>query len=166
MKRQVSYGDVVSDQPRWLNDTERHTWLELVRVMTRLPAALDTQLRRDSKLTQYEYIVMGVLAEQPDHRLGMKTLAAVTNGSLSRLSHVVKRLEAAGCLKRETDPCDGRLARAALTSKGLRTVSAAAPGHVRAVRQHVFDGLSAKEVSQLGDLLGRIAQGCTFDADA
>jgi DNA-binding MarR family transcriptional regulator len=134
--------------------------------MTRLPAALDTQLRRDSKLTQYEYLVMGVLAEQPDHRLGMKALAAVTNGSLSRLSHVVKRLEVAGWVKRETDPCDGRLTRAALMAKGLRTVTAAAPGHLRAVRQHVFDGLTDNEVSQLGDLLERIAQGCTFDADA
>ena len=162
----MSYGDGVSDQPRWLNDAERHTWLELVRVMTRLPAALDAQLRRDSKLTQYEYIVMGVLAEQPDRRLGMKALAAVTNGSMSRLSHVVKRLEAAGCLKRETDPCDGRLTRAALTGKGLRIVTAAAPGHVRAVREHVFDGLTDNEVTQLGHLLGRIAQGCTFDADA
>jgi DNA-binding MarR family transcriptional regulator len=155
----------VADQPRWLDDAERQTWLELVRVMTRLPAALDAQLRRDSKLTQYEYLVMGVLAEQPDHRLGMKALAAVTNGSLSRLSHVVKRLEGAGCLRRETDPCDGRLTRAALTAKGLRIVTAAAPGHVRAVREHVFDGLTKKEVVQLGDLLGRIAQGCTFDAD-
>ncbi|WIM85807.1 MarR family transcriptional regulator [Candidatus Mycobacterium wuenschmannii] len=153
------------DQPRWLNDAERHTWMELVRVMTRLPAALDTQLRRDSKLTQYEYLVLGVLAEQPDHRLGMKALAAVTNGSLSRLSHVVKRLEAAGCLRRDTDPCDGRLTRAELTPKGLRIVRAAAPGHVAAVRQHVFGNLSKKEVSQLGDLLGRIAQECNVDAD-
>ena len=153
------------DQPQWLDDAERHTWMELIRVMTRLPAALDAQLRRDSKLTQYEYIVMGVLAEQPDHRLGLKSLAAVTNGSLSRLSHVVKRLEAAGCLRREADPCDGRLTRAELTAKGLRIVRAAAPGHVAAVRQHVFANLTNKEVSQLGDLLGRIAQECTLDAD-
>lgn len=139
--------------------------MELVRVMTRLPAALDTQLRRDSRLTQYEYLVMGVLAEQPDHRLGMKSLAAVTNGSLSRLSHVVKRLEAAGCLRRDTDPCDGRLTRAELTAKGLEIVRAAAPGHVDAVRRHVFANLTTQEVSQLGKLLGRIAQECTVDAD-
>ncbi len=156
---------MVRDQPQWLDDSESHTWLELVRVMTRLPAALDAQLRRDSKLTQYEYIVMGVLAEQPDRRLGMKALAAVTNGSLSRLSHVVKRLEAAGCLRRQTDPRDGRLTRAELTAKGLRTVQAAAPGHVAAVRRHVFGNLTKKEVSQLGDLLGRIAQECNVDGD-
>lgn len=153
------------DEPRWLNDVEQRTWLELVRVMTRLPAALDAQLRRDSHLTQYEYLVLGMLAEQPSRTMGMKALAVITNGSFSRLSHVVKRLEADGCVRRESDPSNRRLTRAILSDKGFGIVSAAAPGHVHAVRKHVFDQLTADQIVELADLLGRIAQDCTVDAE-
>ena len=157
---------MVADEPRWLDDAERAAWHELVRVMTRLPAVLDAQLRRDSKLTQYEYIVMGTLAERPAHTMGMKALAVVTHGSLSRLSHVVKRLEAAGCVQREIDPCDGRLTRAVLTDKGFERVSAAAPGHVGAVRRHVFDQLTQTQVGEFVALLRRIAPEATFGEDS
>lgn len=142
---------------RWLNARERRAWLELVRIMTLLPTTLDAQLRRDSDLNQYEYIVLGRLAERTDRTMGMKALAVVTNGSLSRLSHVVKRLEADGYAYRESHPSDGRLTRVVLTDKGFQKVTEAAPGHVREVRRHVFDHLTAEDVAQLGELLSRIA---------
>ncbi len=150
-------------ETRWLEVTrERTAWLELVRVVVTLPAALDAQLRRDSNLNQYEYRVLGVLAEQPSRTLGMKSLAAVTNGSLSRLSHVVTRLEAAGYVRRQPKPGDGRLTDAILTDKGFEKVSAAAHGHVAAVRSHVFDRLTPSQVAQLTDLLLRIAPDATL----
>jgi DNA-binding MarR family transcriptional regulator len=151
----------MAEQARWLNERERVAWLELVRVFVTLPAALDAQLRRDSNLTQYEYRVLGVLAEQPTRTLGMKSLAVVTNGSLSRLSHVVKRLEVAGHVRRQPNPCDGRLTEAILTDKGFDKVSAAAHGHVEAVRTHVFNRLTTNQVEQLTVLLRRIAPNTT-----
>lgn len=153
---------MADDAQPWLNGLERAAWLELMRVTTRLPAALDAELRRDSKLTHYEYLVLGMLAEEPTRTMGMKALAVVTNGSLSRLSHVVTRLEASGYVRRETDPGDGRLTLASLTNKGFEKISAAAPGHVRAVRRYVFDHLTEKQVGQLGALLRRIAQDRTL----
>jgi DNA-binding MarR family transcriptional regulator len=144
-------------ETRWLNAVESTAWLELVRVLVTLPATLDAQLRRDSNLNQYEYRVLGVLAEQPSRILGMKSLAVVTNGSLSRLSHVVKRLEAAGYVTRQPNPDDGRLTEAILTDEGLAKVRAAAHGHVEAVRRHVFDHLTTNQVKQLTRLLLRIA---------
>jgi DNA-binding MarR family transcriptional regulator len=151
----------MAEETRWLSEAERAAWLELVRVLVTLPAALDAQLRRDSNLNQYEYRVLGVLAEQPTRTFGMKSLAVVTNGSLSRLSHVVKRLEAAGYVRRQPKPGDGRLTDAILTDKGFEKVSAAAHGHVAAVRSHVFDRLTSSQVAQLSDLLLRIAPGVT-----
>ena len=41
-----------------------------------------------------------LLLEQPDHTLQLKDLATLTNGSLSRLSHVVTRLERRGWVRR------------------------------------------------------------------
>jgi DNA-binding MarR family transcriptional regulator len=159
LKRQLSYGRRVAE-PRWLNDAERAAWLELVRVMITLPAALDAHLRRDSNLTQYEYLVLGALAEQPTRTMGMKTLAFVTNGSLSRLSHVVNRLETADYVRRQPNPDDGRLTDAILTDSGFEKVSAAAPGHVEDVRRLVFDRLTRQQVAALTELLRLIAPEC------
>lgn len=147
----------MAEGTEWLTEAESAAWLELVRILFTLPAALDAQLRRDANLNQYEYRVLGVLAEQPTRMLGMKALAVVTNGSLSRLSHVVKRLEAAGFMRRQPNPDDGRLTDAILTDKGFDKVSAAAHGHVAAVRSYVFNGLSAAQVDQLTEALRRIA---------
>lgn len=143
--------------PRWLTEGERAAWLELGRVVVTLPAALDLQLRRTADLSLYEYRVLGVLSEQPDRRMGLKALASLTNGSLSRLSHVVTRLENAGLLCRCISPHDGRCTEAVLTDQGRQRVVGAAPGHVQAVRELVFGAINEDEAALLADLLTRIA---------
>lgn len=143
--------------PRWLTDHEQSAWLELIRIMLTLPAALDSQLRRRASLNHYEYRVLGVLGEQPSHAMNLKSLAAVTNASLSRLSHVLKRLEATGLIRRRSSTVDNRSSEAVLTEAGLATLTAAAPEHVETVRALVFDGLDQDDVVQLADLLSRIA---------
>ena len=123
------------DCPRWLDQDERATWLSLSRIIVKLPSALDAQLERDADLNYFEYIVMAMLSEQDDRTLRMSQLAALSNASLSRLSHVAKRLESRGFLQREPDPDDGRYTRAVLTDAGLAKVVGSAGGHVNAVRQ-------------------------------
>ena len=46
---------------RWLTPDERAAWVGLSAVLERLPAALDTQLRRDAGLTHFEYWVLTML---------------------------------------------------------------------------------------------------------
>jgi DNA-binding MarR family transcriptional regulator len=133
----------------WLDPDERAAWLTLVRIVAKLPATLDAQLMRDAGLSFFEYSVMAMLSEQPDRTLRMSELAAVTNASLSRLSHAAKRLEWQGLLTRETDPHDGRFTRATLTDAGMRTVVQTAPDHVAAVRESVIDALTPAQLHQL-----------------
>lgn len=143
-------------EPRWLNDDERQAWLRLVAVAELLPAALDTQLRRDSGLTHFEYFVLAMLSEAPERTLRMTSLAQRTNATLPRLSHVVRRLEERGLVERFPCPEDGRATNARLTGAGWDTVVGAAPGHVDAVRRLVLDPLSPRQVAQLrtiGDAL-------------
>lgn len=138
-----------AEPPQWLSDEERATWLSLVRVMVTLPAALDAQLHRDADLSYIEYMVLAMLSEQPCRRLRMSELAAAINSSLSRLSHVAKRLESQGYLRRTPDQADGRSTNAVLTDAGLAAVVASAPGHVAAVRSLVFDALSQQQLRGL-----------------
>jgi DNA-binding MarR family transcriptional regulator len=137
------------DEPRWLDADELEAWLGLLGVTLLLPSLLDSQLQRDAGLTTFDYLVLAMLSEAPDQTLQLKTLARVSNASLSRLSHTVTRLERRGWIERKTSPRDGRATVAVLTDAGYAKVAESAPGHVELVRRVVFDPLDADDVPQL-----------------
>jgi DNA-binding MarR family transcriptional regulator len=141
---------------KWLTASELESWLAVARLWTWLPWSIDQQLRRDSKLRMVEYQVLAMLSDSPDRTLRMSALAEVTNASLSRLSHVVERLERRGFVRREPDRTDGRFTKAILTDKGFETLVVAAPGHVRHVRSLVVDVLSTEQLRRLGRDAARI----------
>lgn len=140
------------DGVRWLAPDELAAWMSLAALMFKLPGALDYQLQRDSGLTHFEYLVMAGLSESADRSRRMSELAGFANGSLSRLSHVVKRLEKRGFVVRRPDVEDGRITVAELTDAGWEQVVAAAPGHVAAVREYVIDALTPEQLAQLKEI--------------
>lgn len=93
------------------------------------------------------------MSEAPEHRIRMSELAYLANGSLSRLSNVVKRFEQRGWVTRAPDPDDGRYTVASLTKAGSAVVVAAAPVHVHSVREVFLDHVSASD----GRALARVA---------
>ncbi len=141
---------------KWLTAPELDSWLSLVRLMTWLPWSIDQQLQRDSNLGIVEYQVLAMLSDSPERRMRMSSLAEVTNASLSRLSHLVKRLEERGLARREPDHADGRFTNAILTETGLATLAEAAPGHVAHVRALVIDVLTPEQLRRLGQAADRI----------
>ncbi|MCC5574831.1 MarR family transcriptional regulator [Microtetraspora sp. AC03309] len=143
-------------EPRWLTEEEMQTWLALVSVLIRLPAALDGQLQRDAGISHFEYQVLAGLSMSPERTMRMSELASFSDGSLSRLSHVVGRLEKRGWVRRTPDPADGRYTLAVLTEDGWDKVVATAPGHVEAVRGFVLDPLTKGQTRQLRDIGRRI----------
>ncbi|WP_147796148.1 MarR family winged helix-turn-helix transcriptional regulator [Cellulomonas sp. Y8] len=139
----------MTDDTRWLSARELQAWMRLEAVAELLPAALDHQLQRDADLSHYDYLVLAKLSEAPDRTLRMSGLAASTNATLPRLSHVAARLEARGFLTRTRDEGDRRATLATLTEEGWRKVVATAPSHVGEVRRLVVDRLTAEQVEQL-----------------
>ena len=133
----------------WLDAEERAAWLQLAQLMAWLPAALDAQLSRDADVTHFEYAILAALSESPRSTLTMSSLAGVANGSLSRLSHVVKRMEAKGWVRRSRSTDSGRVKNVALTDAGHAKIVACAPGHVAQVRRAVIDRLSRTQLRQL-----------------
>jgi len=82
----------------------------------------------------------------------------VANGSLSRLSHVISRLERRGWVRR-TKRASGRAIHAELTDEGYQKLMAAGPIHFQEVRRLVFDVLTSAEVKALKQVAGRINTG-------
>ncbi|TCO40636.1 DNA-binding MarR family transcriptional regulator [Kribbella antiqua] len=138
-----------SGEPRWLEKDELAAWMSLAALTFKLPGVLDYQLQRDSGLTHFEYLVLAGLSESPGRSRRMSDLAGFANGSLSRLSHVVKRLEQRGFVERRPAEDDGRITVATITDSGYEILVAAAPGHVATVREYVVDALTPEQIAQL-----------------
>lgn len=140
----------------WLSDEQQAAWRPFVALLLRLPAVLDAQLQKDAGITHFDYLVLSGLSEAPGRTLRMSELAATASSSLSRLSHVVSRLEARGWVRREPCPGDGRFVNAVLTDAGWDKVVATAPGHVAAVRELLVDALPGEEFAQLGAISAKV----------
>ncbi|WP_349775145.1 bifunctional helix-turn-helix transcriptional regulator/GNAT family N-acetyltransferase [Curtobacterium sp. MCSS17_007] len=150
----------MTDDTPWLTRDQLRAWMKLVAVMELLPAALDQQLQRDADLTHFDYMVVAMLSETDSRTLRMSALAAATNASLPRLSHVVSRLEKRGLVTRCPSVDDRRATDVRLTGEGYAAIVAAAPDHVRTARRFVIDALTDEQVEQLDGitraLLGRL----------
>jgi DNA-binding MarR family transcriptional regulator len=150
--------------PRSLNHRECSAWLQLVGTFTLLPAALDSQLQREAGMSHFEFEVMVAISRQPDRSIQLKDLALIANGSLSRLSHVISRLEGRGWVRRRSGT-RGRATYAELTDKGYQKLMAAGPIHLREVRRLVFDVLTPEEVKTLKQVTARINSGLLGEID-
>ncbi|CAM2935239.1 MarR family transcriptional regulator [Prescottella defluvii] len=153
--------------PQWLDADEQQHWNAFAYVLTQLPAALEARMQRDAGIAHFEYVVMSALSMAPERTLRMSELAQYAGSTLSRLSNVVIRLEKRGWVRRHPDPADGRATLATLTDDGMDKVTAAAPSHLDAVRQLVFDPLTKAQQRQLGAasqrILGALDSPCPTD---
>ena len=133
-------------------------WRRLAAVMTLLPAALDTQLQREAELTHFAYWVLVSLSEAPGRAVRMSELAQAANGSQSRLSHMIARLEHRGWIRRQRAGDDGRGTVAVLTDAGFAKLAETAPGHVDLVRSLVFDRLTPAQTAALGEVCAALVE--------
>ena len=129
----------------WLSADEQRIWRTYVRMSSLLPAQLNRQLQRDSGLTLPEYEVLVQLSEAPGRRLRPFQICEALNWEQSRLSHQLTRMQRRGLVTRQECEADGRGAFVVLTAAGASSIESAAPGHVAAVRQLIFDRLSDDE---------------------
>ena len=136
--------------PRWLDAEEQKAWRAWLYSAQLLMDRLDRELTHETGISHAYYEILVALSEAPDRTVRMSELAELCQSSRSRLSHAVARLEEEGLVERRACPTDRRGALAVLTDKGFGALEAAAPGHVDAVRRHLFDQLTPEQVQQLG----------------
>ncbi len=115
------------DDVRWLTPAEKDGWTGLASLVLLLPGRFEAPLQREHGLTLFDYLTLSQLSEADGGRLRMSDLAYLANGSLSRLSNVVKRF-----------------------------VEDAAPTHVEAVRREALDHLTPDEQATLARIAERL----------
>lgn len=139
-----------------LDAVEQRAWRAVVTLSMRVPSALDSRLQREFGVTHFEYRVLALLHEAPGHRMRLSTLATRGHGSISRLSHVVSKLERVGWARRAAAE-SGRGVDAVLTETGAAKVVAATPDYLVAVRELVLDGLDGTQKAELAVLGERLS---------
>ncbi|MDT0609020.1 MarR family winged helix-turn-helix transcriptional regulator [Streptomyces lancefieldiae] len=140
----------------WLNDDEQHMWRQWMGLHAELLATLNREMQADTGLSNPDYQVLVVLTDSAEGRIRVSDLAASLQWERSRVSHHVARMEKRDLVSRRGCPDDGRGAFVRITETGRAAIERAAPAHVRAVRDLVFDALTADEVAQLGAIFDRL----------
>jgi len=140
-----------------LDDAGMRAWARFLHAHATIVRRLEAELQgeRDLGLGEFEALLQLSLADLG--RLRMSDLADRLVLSRSGVTRLVDRLEAAGYVARATCPSDARGAFAKLTDAGLACLRAAAPTHVRGVREHFVDRIPADELDGLARTLGRLA---------
>ncbi|MEZ0382791.1 MULTISPECIES: MarR family winged helix-turn-helix transcriptional regulator [Mycobacteriaceae] len=141
---------------QWLSPEEHRMWrgyLDSTRLLLR---ALDRQLATDAGLNLSDFEILALLSEAPQQRMRMNELADITVATRSGVSRAVRRLIDAGWVRQVECDEDKRGLYAELTEAGAAKLRAAAPGHVAAVRSHLFDLLSPRDVEQFAHSYAQI----------
>lgn len=152
---------IAPTRARWLDENEQVTWRTYLAATKAIGEAIEGQLQRDVDIPHTYYEILVRLSEAPERMLRMSQLAERCLASRSRLSHAVTRLEERGWVVRQACPDDGRGMLAALTAEGMTALADAAPGHVNAVREQIFDRLSPDQIKQLREIGEAILGGPT-----
>jgi DNA-binding MarR family transcriptional regulator len=142
----------------WLDDDQQRAWRQIVGLFMTLPGAIDSDLQRNAGLSLYEYLVVAALSETPDRTLQMSDLAYRANSSLSRLSHLISRLEKRGWVTKRPCENDRRASTVVLTAAGDKKIRSAAPGHADLMQELVVEPLSPVQLQQLGEAAAAIVQ--------
>jgi DNA-binding MarR family transcriptional regulator len=131
-------------------------WAALLHVHAEVVPRLDRMLIQTTGLPLSWYDVLLELAATQDGRLRMGELAERVVLSRTRVSRIVDELAAAGLVRRESDPEDGRSAFAVLTADGLAKYHAAAPVYVAGIGREFAGSLSDAELAAVGAMLRKV----------
>ncbi|WP_280423391.1 MarR family winged helix-turn-helix transcriptional regulator [Nocardia carnea] len=145
-------------ETRWLDERESRAWRGYLSMHTQLSARLHRQLQHDSGLSLSDFEVLVRLTDQPEPRLRVGELGQLLQWEKSRLSHHLGRMQKRGLVRREDCPDDARGAFIVLTEQGRTAIEQAAPGHVDAVRELLFDALTDEQVEAFGAIVGRVLE--------
>src|SRR5690606_23529744 len=124
-----------------LTDVQMAAWRGFLEAYRRVIDVLADELETETEMPLGWYDVLVQLSEAPDRARRMQDLADAVLLSKSGLSRLVDRMEAAGYVERRPCAEDGRGILAALTDEGFAALRAAAPVHLRGVREHFVDRL-------------------------
>ena len=133
--------------------------LNLLRATARLEERFAGELGSVHGLALKEVMLLMHLERAPLKRLSRVDLAKRLHVSPSTVTRMTSPLEKLGCVGREADPRDARLAYVVLTETGQKRVGEARATLERMAADLFRDRWTRPEIATLADLLGRLTVG-------
>jgi DNA-binding MarR family transcriptional regulator len=131
-------------------------WAAVLQVHAGLVPALDQLLSQAAGLPLSWYDVLLELAAAPERRLLMGELGQRVVLSRTRVSRIVDELAAAGLVRKESNPRDGRSSYAVLTEEGLARYRAAAPVYLAGIEREFAASLTDAELAAVATALRKV----------
>lgn len=151
-------------KPQPLDAREMSAWHALIRAHSKIVRILEAELDIEQGLSLPAYEVLAHLSDAPGRRLRMSELATCAVLTPSGLTRLVDKLAADGLVERSRCGEDARVVYAVLTDAGAKRLKAAYPTHLRGVREHFIDHLSAAQLDAISEALGTFTPGpCPTD---
>jgi DNA-binding MarR family transcriptional regulator len=141
---------------RWLDEREGRAWRSLQMMQMRLNAQLARDLGAHSELSYQDYMVLVALTGQAEGRMRLFELSHLLGWEKSRLSHQVTRMAERGLVEKIKCPSDLRGAVVGVSAHGRDEITAAAPGHLEAVRRLFIDLLAGEQLDTLAEVCERV----------
>lgn len=120
------------------------SWVAVLQVATALNSRIESDMHRGGGVTPFEFQLLATLRRNPEE-VAMSQVAYQLDSSLSRLSHVVRRLETRGWVTRRTSPDDARVTLVGVTEEGLDRFRAAEAPYRRLMQEVFLDHLTPEE---------------------
>jgi DNA-binding MarR family transcriptional regulator len=143
---------------------ELRTWRALLDTTADLRRRLGAQLQ-ETDLSPADYTVLLALSEAEGRRLRSSQLAATIDWERSRLSHHLGRMEQRGLVQRDDCRTDGRGTAISLTPEGAHAFRRASAPHLRAIKRHFADALTAEQIDALSEILDSLRRHLDRDCD-
>lgn len=141
---------------KWLTEQEQQVWRQWLSTIQHQINAIDDDLQTNADLAMSDYEILVTLSESPGGQARMSDLADRAVISRSRLTYRVNRLVERGFVFRCEADSDGRGVMAQLTDEGMAYLVKVAPSHVETVQGLVFERLDARDLDDLGRILGKL----------
>jgi DNA-binding MarR family transcriptional regulator len=154
-----SNDDCICNNPGVADEVpEQHlrAWRALLNVHAATVARVEAALARQGLPPLGWYDVLWALYRAPDRRLRMSEVADSLTISRSTFTRLAARIEAAGLLRRERHPSDGRGQLAVLTPAGEEMLRRMWPVYARELNAAVTASLPARDAARLAALLERL----------
>lgn len=131
---------------------EMSFWHRVVAVYMGVLPDLEHDLQKAGKISFFEFQVLDHLSNE-DGAMSMTRLATRCNSSLSRLSHVARKLEGRDLLSRGLSEHDKRVTVAEITNAGRKLINSLRNVYHEAVESHMLESLTPDELRQAIELM-------------
>lgn len=153
-----------------LEGSALEAWRSFLQSHASILRELDAELVAAHAMTSRDYEVLLYLAQVPDRRLPMSSLATSTMLTRSGITRLVDGLVDAGLIERVSCPSDARISYARLTDQGYEKLRQAGCTHIASIQRLFLKHFTPDEIGQLATLLGRLpgaggGGSCTVDSE-